>query len=53
MLGWMLIFFLMALGGTMSAVNGGLGSAFALTSSVVFGVLLAVAVLTFILRGRV
>ena len=52
MLGWMLIFLLMVLGGTMFAIDGGLGPAFALTSNVVFGMLLAVAALTFVLRGR-
>jgi hypothetical protein len=52
MFGWMLIFLLVVLSGTMSAVNGGLGSAFVLTSSVVFGLLLALSALTLLLRGR-
>jgi len=53
MLGWMLIFTLMVLGGTMAAVNGGIETAFGMTLTIVFGFLLAVSALTLLLRGRV
>jgi len=52
MLGWMLIFSLMVLGGSMSAVDGGIGNTFVLTSTAVFGLLLTISALTLLLRGR-
>jgi hypothetical protein len=52
MLGWMLVFLLVLLGGATSAANGGLESTFVLTSCVVFGFLLVVSALTILLRGR-
>jgi hypothetical protein len=52
MLGWMLIFFLMILGGSMSAVGGSIGNTFVLTSTAVFSLLLTVSALTLLLRGR-
>jgi hypothetical protein len=52
MLGWMLIFVLIVLGAVMAALSGGTGSVFGLTSTVVFGFLLAISAFTFLLRGR-
>ena len=52
MLGWMLIFVLIVLTALVAALNGGAGAAFGLTSTVVFGFLLAISALTFLLRGR-
>lgn len=51
MLGWMLVFTLLLLCGAVSAV-GGVAPTPGLTSSLVFGVLLFVAALTLVLRGR-
>jgi len=50
MLGWMLIFALMLLSGATAA---GVGSAPGMTSSLVFGFLLAVSAFTMVLRTRV
>ena len=52
MLGWMLIFALMIVSGTMSTLNGGIGSALGMTSSVVFGFLLVAFTFALLLRGR-
>ena len=53
MLGWMLMFARLSLWGTVAAAMGGrTGQAAGLTSSLVFGFLLVVSVLTFTLRGR-
>ena len=52
MLGWMLIFTLMVVSGTMSTLNGGTGSALGMTSSVVFGFLLVAFVFALLLRSR-
>jgi hypothetical protein len=52
MLGWMLIFTSMVFGATLSALKGGVGSELGMTLSVVFGFLLLVSALTFVLRGR-
>ena len=53
MLGWMLVFTLMVLGGTLSAVDGGgVGTLFGMTSTVVFGLLLVLAAFTLLLRSR-
>jgi hypothetical protein len=52
MLGWMLIFALMIVSGTMSALNSGAGSALGMTSSIVFGFLLVAFVFALLLRGR-
>jgi hypothetical protein len=52
MLGWMLIFALLLLFGAVAAV-GDVGPVPGLTSSLVFGFLLAVSALTLLLRGRV
>lgn len=52
MLGWILTFTLIALGATVSAVNGYMGPAFSMTSSAVFVLLLLVSALTLILRSR-
>jgi hypothetical protein len=51
MMGWMLIFALMFLCGAMVVVEG-VGRAPGMTSSLVFGFLLAVTALTRVLRGR-
>ena len=51
MLGWILVFALLMLGGTISALHVGIG--LALVLSTVFGLLLVVSALTLILRGRV
>lgn len=53
MLGWMLIFSFMVLGGTISAVDGGgIGTLFGMTSTVVFGLLLLLSAFTLLLRSR-
>lgn len=52
MLGWMMIFTLMVLSLGLSALNGGVGPELGLTTSLVFGFLLAVSALTLILRSR-
>lgn len=52
MLGWMLIFTLIAIGGTMSALNAGMAATAGVTSSVVFGFLLVISAFTLLLRGR-
>ena len=53
MLGWMLMFATLSLWGTVAAAMGGrTGQGAGLTSSLVFGFLLVVSVLTFTLRGR-
>jgi len=53
MLGWMLMFAAMSLGGTGVAAMGGLaGQVAGLTSSLVFGLLLVVSALTLMLRNR-
>jgi hypothetical protein len=52
MFGWMSIFLLMILGGSISAVDGSIGHTFVLTSTAVFGFLLTVSALTLLLRGR-
>jgi hypothetical protein len=53
MLGWMMMFTMMLLGGTLAAVMGkGTGQTAAIASSLVFGLLLVVSALTFTLRGR-
>jgi hypothetical protein len=53
MLGWMMMFTMMSLGGTVAAVMGkGTGQTAAIVSSLVFGLLLVVSALTFTLRGR-
>lgn len=51
MLGWMLIFALMVLSGLVAAA-GDSGPIPIMTSSLVFGILLIVSALTFLLRGR-
>lgn len=51
MLGWMVIFALMLLGGALSAV-GDAGPLPGMTSSLVFGFLLILAALALALRGR-
>ena len=52
MLGWMLVFTLMLLCGAIGAL-GNIGSTPGVTSSLVFGILLAISALTLVLRGRV
>ena len=51
MLGWMLIFLVILLLGTMAAA-GGTGLAFGVTASIVFGFLLLLSLLTFVFRSR-
>jgi hypothetical protein len=52
MLGWILVFVLMFVGGTLSSLRGDFGPAFGTTASVIFGFLLIVSAFTFLLRGR-
>jgi hypothetical protein len=52
MLGWMLIFSVMVLGGCMSVVNEGIGLGAGLTATAVFGFLLLISVFTRLLRSR-
>jgi hypothetical protein len=52
MLGWMLIFILMVFGAMTFALDGAIGSASGMTSSVVFGFLLVISAFTLLLRGR-
>ena len=52
MFGWMMIFMLMTLAASMSAIHGSIGSAAGMTSGLVFGFLLVVSALTLVLRGR-
>ena len=52
MLGWILIYVLMVLSVAFSTLNGGVGPAFGMTSSIVFGFLLLISALTFLFRGR-
>jgi hypothetical protein len=51
MVGWMLIFALMIIGGTLCA-SSGVGLTFTLTFSAVFGFLLLVSALTLLVRSR-
>jgi hypothetical protein len=51
MLGWMLIFALMLLGGALATV-GGVAPVPGMTSSLVFGFLLVLSALALLLRGR-
>jgi hypothetical protein len=52
MLGWMMIFVLMILGGTLSASTGAIGTGFVMTFSAVFGILLLISAFTLVLRSR-
>ena len=52
MLRWMFVFILLVVGLGIFALNGGVGPELGMTSSLVFGLLLAVSALALILRSR-
>jgi hypothetical protein len=52
MLGWMILFALMILPGAAAAMTGHAGATSLKTTSVVFGALFLVSVLTRVVRGR-
>ena len=52
MLGWMLIFVVMILGGLMTVIDGGIGGAVGMGSTIVFGFLLVLSAFSLLLRSR-